>query len=236
MSDRGRYALLSILIPTLRQRETGFRLLSEKLRAQIRRHELENAVEIVSCVDGGEMPTGEKRNWLVAKAQGVFVVGVDDDDEVHPEYVPIIVDTLRRDLTIDCIGITGRITFRDRRSRTFVYSNRFREYRTRKGVYERPPHHLNPIRADIARAYPFEPVWKAEDSDWAMRMSRDGALKRETFVSEELYHYCSRRSWMYQAALDWTEFIRHPLGLQLRNRLRIRRWLRRLRNKTPRAS
>lgn len=236
MSDRGCDVLLSILIPTLEQRVASFCRLSAKLEDQIRRHGLESEVEIVSRVDGGETPTGTKRNRLMADARGAFLVGVDDDDDVHAEYVPILLDVIRRDPTIDCIGIRGRIFFRGRRPRPFVYSTRFREYRTRHGVYERPPHHLNPIRADIARSYPFEPVWKAEDSDWAMRMSRDRALKREVFVDEELYSYNSRRLWVYQAALDRTEFIRHPLGLQLRNRHRIRRWLHRLRRTTPRRS
>ena len=109
--------------------------------------------------------------------------------------------------------------------RHFVSWSRHGGYRTTNGVFLMPANHLNPIRREIALRCAFEPVWKHEDSDWAVRLHRDGALRSETLVSEPIY-YRSRRSWAYQCVVERTERVRHPLGLQLQNRHRVRRWLR----------
>ena len=58
-----------------------------------------------------------------------------------------------------------------------------------------------------------------------MRICRDRALKSEFFVDEVIYYYYSRRSWHYQRLLDLTEPFRHILGLQLANRIRLRKWV-----------
>lgn len=216
--------LLSILIPTLEQRAESFQFIRNKLQQQISGNRLEHEVEILDLVDRGELPTGTKRNLLLERARGEFVVSVDDDDDVHERYVPLIVETLRASPHVDCIGIVGEIRFQGGYPRRFIYSTRYPEYRTQAGVYQRPPHHLNPIRREIASRYQFEPITISEDADWALRLSRDGALRQEAFLDEVIYFYRCRRAWAYQWMVDRTEFIRHPLGLQRVNWLRVRRW------------
>jgi glycosyltransferase involved in cell wall biosynthesis len=228
MASPGTEPLLSILIPTLEQRSADFARIHGELCRQIRMNNLDGAVELLSHTDNGELPTGTKRNELLLRATGEFVASVDDDDAVHPEYVPIIVEALRANPNVDCLGLKGEITFRGTHAHPFICSLRFRGYRMRGGIYERPPHHLNPIRTTIARRYPFEPVRRAEDSDWAYRLSRDGALRQEFFMEQTLYHYRCRRRWAYQATLDHTEFVRHRLGLVRWNQIRFSRWLRSL--------
>lgn len=218
--------LLSILIPTLESRAELFAKIRAKLAGQIRANALEDQVEIVSLQDRGEQSTGAKRNALVERARGEFVASVDDDDDVSDDYVPRIVAELRGHPDVDCVGIKGLIFFRGKHPHSFIYSANFTEYRTAGGVYLRPPHHLNPIRRAIAARYRFEDVSHSEDADWAMRMCRDRALRRESLIDEVIYLYFSRRSWTYQFLVDQTEPIRHPLGLQLVNRLRLKRWLR----------
>jgi hypothetical protein len=218
--------MLSILVPSLHARAESFAQLHSKLTGQVRAQGLEDQVEIVSLVDGGERSAGVKRNELMDRARGEFVASVDDDDDVNQNYVPLILETLKAHPDVDCIGIKGLRFFCGEHPHVFIYSIRFREYRTKNGVYLRPPHHLNPIRREIAARYRFEDVSYSEDADWAMRMCRDRVLRREAFIDDIIYYYYSRRSWTYQHWLDRTERLRHPLGLQLVNRLRFRRWLR----------
>lgn len=212
--------LLSILIPTLESRRELFESLRADLAAQIRQASLENEVEILSLCDKGEMPLGAKRNALIQKAAGEFVVFVDDDDRVSGDYVERISDAIRRRPGIDCVGIRGVITFRGKRPSAFIHSLRYPDYSSRGGVYYRPPYHLNPVRRSIAALYPFLEIRYSEDIEWALRLQRHGALRREEFVDADLYHYRSRRWWFYQWMLDRTESIRHLLGLRLVNRLR----------------
>jgi hypothetical protein len=77
----------------------------------------------------------------------------------------------------------------------------------------------------VAARFPFADVSYAEDAEWALRIARAGALRAEHMLEPILYHYHSRRHWMMQAAIDVTEPVRRPLGLELANRVRARRWL-----------
>lgn len=216
----------SILIPTLEERAAQFQRLSTKLRQQIAEHALENEVEIISFIDKRQHSVGFKRNWLMDQAQGEFTAFVDDDDDVSQEYVSLIDQTIRAHPEIDCIGIKQVITFAEGQQRISIHSLQYTQYFTRGGIYYRPPYHLNPIRRKIAIQYRFEEINYSEDIDWAMRMCRDRALQHEYFIDKILYYYHSQRSWRYQYLLDLTEPVRHALGLQLANRLRIKRWIR----------
>lgn len=213
--------LLSILIPTLDQRVSRFTSLRQSIQGQISSNGLEGEVEILSLRDNGERPTGAKRNTLLAMATGDFVVFVDDDDELSPDYVPILCQALRSRPDVDCIGITGIITFRGTHPRRFVHSLRYTDYRTQDGIYTRPPYHLNPMRRCIAAAYRFREVYYSEDIDWALRIRADARLRSEVFVDSVLYYYHSRRYWAYQWLLDHTEGLRHRLGLRLTNRFQL---------------
>jgi hypothetical protein len=211
--------LLSILIPTLASRRTLFERISATLRGQIHACGWDDRIEIVTLADEGELPTGTKRNLLMQRARGEFIASVDDDDDVSDRYVELVGKALLAHSDVDCLGIRGEITYRGRYRRAFVYSAAYRKYQTVNGVYLRPPHHLNPIRRTIALRFPFLDVRRSEDAEWALRIARAGALQREHFIDHSLYRYYSRRWWLAQWAIDRTERIRHPLGLQLVNRL-----------------
>jgi glycosyltransferase involved in cell wall biosynthesis len=217
--------LFSILIPTLDERRAQFEALRAKLQAQIARAGLREGVEILELCDNRETSLGAKRNALIARAQGDYIAFVDDDDDVSNDYVPRIYNTLREHPEADCLGITGIVLFQRVRPRRFVYSLAYDHYFSRKGVYYRPPYILNPVRRAIALQFPYAAVSFNEDIDWAMRVARARVLKREVMLPEVLYYYYSRRHWFTQDVIDFTEPVRHPLGLQLANRLRVARWL-----------
>ncbi len=225
--------LLSILIPTLESRRPLFDRIHAKLTAQIHAGGWERDVEIVSLCDRGEMTTGAKRNALMDRARGQFIVSVDDDDDVSDRYVGVIGDALRAHPDVDCLGIKGEVTFRGRYRRTFVYSIVHPVYRSERGVYLRPPHHLNPIRRAIAGRYRFLDVRRTEDTEWALQMSRAGVLRNELLIDETLYYYDCHRWWVVQWAIDRTDWIRHPLGLQMVNRFELKRRLARTRPDPP---
>jgi glycosyltransferase involved in cell wall biosynthesis len=219
--------LFSILVPTLYERRARFAELRDKLQGQIDRAGLSEQVEILDLCDNREQSIGAKRNELIARAQGKYIAFVDDDDDVSAEYVPLIYNTLREHPQADCVGITGMVMFRGVHPRRFVYSIAYDHYFSRKGVYYRPPYILNPVRRAVALDFPYAPINFNEDIDWALRVARAGALKREVMLREILYYYHSRRHWLTQSVIDFTEPVRHPLGLQFANRLRVARWLKR---------
>jgi glycosyltransferase involved in cell wall biosynthesis len=213
--------LLSILIPTLEQRKPQFSALCDCLRRQIAENELESKVELLSLCDSGGQSIGTKRNALLDRSTGEFVVFIDDDDDVSTDYVSLVCRAIQIRPDVDCVGIRGCITFRGTHPHPFVHSIRYRDYSSRGGVYTRPPYHLNPIRRSIAASYRFREVNYSEDVDWALRVRQDRHLRSEEFVDAELYYYHSRRCWQYQWLLDRTEGLRHLLGLRLANRFQL---------------
>ena len=215
--------ILSVLIPTLEERAAPFQHIFDKLDAQIRRAEADRDVEVLFDRDNRERCVGSKRNSLVRRAQGQFVAFVDDDDDVSDRYIATICEIIRRRPDIDCIGIKGIITFRGSHPREFTHSLQYEVYSSRRHNYFRPPYHLNPILRSIAVKYPFREVNYSEDIEWCLRLQRARALTCEEFVDQPLYFYKSRRWWIYQLLLDWSEPVRHALGLRLTNRLLLSR-------------
>jgi len=218
--------LFSILIPTLRERRAEFERLEGRLKAQVSAGGMADRVEIVALCDDREQSVGAKRNKLLEMARGEFTAFVDDDDGVHEDYVGLIARALRENPGVDCLGINGLVYFRGVRPKRFVHSARYDRYFSRGGVYYRPPYILNPMRRSIARSVPFEDVSFSEDIDWALRLAEARVWRHEVMLPEVLYHYFCRRRWYVQAAIDFTEPVRHPLGLQCSSRLRLRRTLR----------
>ncbi len=218
--------LLSILTPTLIERRVCFQLLQDKLQRQIREGAFSDHIEHLCFEDNRERSIGYKRNVLMDQAKGKFIVFVDDDDDVSDNYVSLICEVISNNPEIDCIGFRGTITFKGRHPHEFVQSLQYHRFSRKNGVYYRSLMHINPIRRDIAVQYRFEDISYSEDIDWIMGMIRDKTLSRECFIDQTLYFYDSRRQWWYQQLIDVTEDIRQMMGIQMVNRVRLRRWLR----------
>jgi glycosyltransferase involved in cell wall biosynthesis len=228
--------LLSLLIPTLESRQAVFQNLLTTLNVQIRTSSFASQVEVLYELDGGEASIGLKRNNLIARASGLFIAFIDDDDQVGADYIERICTAIEHHPGIDCIGIRGIITFRGAHPHEFIHSIRYGDYFSRHHTYYRPPYHLNPMRREIAARYRFPDASYSEDIDWALRIRCDGALKKEQFIDSTLYYYRSRRAWTYQWLLDWTEGFRHRFGIRLANRLAFQSAIRALTRKTNAAN
>src|SRR5512135_2544699 len=108
---------LSVCICSLHERHATLNVLLNNLRGQARSDE----IEILVASDAGQSPTGAKRSRLVQTAIGEFIVHVDDDDDVHPEYVPKILAAIDRYPTTDAVLIRGRRTHKDGEPIVFDY-------------------------------------------------------------------------------------------------------------------
>ena len=206
--------LLSILIPTLDSRTHLCEQLCDEIKRQLTETNEPAFVEVLTLRDAGIMAVGAKRNQLIGKAQGRFVVFIDDDDTINKNYIKLILEAIRKNEQADCISFVGEITFRGKHPRKMVHSIKNHEWYYNNGEYVRPPCHITPVRRDIAASYRFANKNFAEDMDWTLRMSRDQALKQEVLLDDVLYYYHCRRSYAYQWILDRTQSLRHAVGLR----------------------
>jgi glycosyltransferase involved in cell wall biosynthesis len=181
---------LSILIPTLVERNVMCQQLINELAKQFQATEFENAVEILRFIDDGELTTGTKRNRLLDMALTDYVVFFDDDDWPEPNYVYDIMFALQKEP--DVVGFNGYMTT-DGKQRTPWKISKELPYQTmgrgKDLMYLRFNNHLSPIKKSIAREIGFPDLNHGEDYDYAVRLKRSGLIKTEIYLDKELYHY-----------------------------------------------
>lgn len=210
---------LSICICAIHSRHAAREALIHHLVGQRRSDE----VEILIAADSGQLETGTKRNKLVASAEGAYIVHVDDDDRVSDNYVGSILQAIDDSPGVDAIlirgvriqqgviqslqpvGIIGRVPPMSRPNSTvqlFDYRIGGKEAEVTQGVLWRSPGHLCPIRASIAKAVPFEPLWSCEDLRWAEKLRPHlRTAVRAGIPGEVLYHYL----WDPAKQLPWMQ-------------------------------
>lgn len=133
----------------------------------------------------GENSTGAKRNELLSRAIGDYVVYVDDDDDITNDYVDKIVINCTG---VDAIGIRGWYTCDGHSYREFDTSIYYVNKDT-PSMYIRHVNHICPIRRDIAQQMKFPEITFGEDSSYSEQLRTSGLLKTENKVDELIYHY-----------------------------------------------
>jgi len=171
---------LSILICTLEARHVLLKRLMHRLNPQ-----LNDQVEVLIESDNGKRSIGNKRNMLLKKATGDYVSFIDDDDLVSYGYVRRIFEALKSEP--DCCGITGIVTFSNKKPRIFMHSRKNRRWYFKDNIYYRPPNHINPIRRKIALKIGFPDVNRGEDRDFSSKVFK--LLKSEKYIEPPIYFY-----------------------------------------------
>ncbi len=181
--------LLTICVPSLTKRK---RLL-DRLIACLREQPRFCDVELLVDADDGQQTTGTKRNQLVARAKGAYIVHIDDDDLVSPRYLEAVLAAVDQHPGVDVILIRGqrRVTGRHGGSRTyFDYRLHVREGLREQNAVWRTPSHLCPLRADIAKTLVFPEITLGEDLQWSTQLrSRLQTSARAGDPRELLYFY-----------------------------------------------
>lgn len=142
-------------------------------------------VEIIVDIDNGEISVGKKRQRLLEKSKGRYVVFVDDDDLISPKYVPNILTAI--DANPDVVGITGQITTDGMFPKKFIHSLKYREWSEDQCAYYRNPNHLNPVKREFALQTGFIDLNCGEDRDYSKRLLP--MLKTEIFIPDIIYFY-----------------------------------------------
>jgi hypothetical protein len=78
--------LLSILIPSVPPRKKYLNKLLFEIQNQIVNNNLHDKVEVIVYIDDFEKSVGEKRNIMIEKSKGKYIVIIDDDDWISDNY------------------------------------------------------------------------------------------------------------------------------------------------------
>jgi glycosyltransferase involved in cell wall biosynthesis len=175
---------LSILICSIFERKNMFDRLIAELRRQAKSYSTD--VEILYEIDGGLIATGTKRNELLRRSCGEYIVFVDDDDTVNESYVELILTAIED--KPDCVGFRGKIFWEND---WFIFHNSIQNQiwscdKEKKTMFDNISH-INPIKRSIAIQQLFPDKFWGEDNGWLSTVRTK--LKREKFLYSVMYHY-----------------------------------------------
>jgi glycosyltransferase involved in cell wall biosynthesis len=160
--------------------------LLKSLNAQLQFLRPLNNVEILTCIDNKQRTTGAKRQELLQRAKGEYVVYIDDDDEVMSHYIFEMVKACKKGM--DCVAIKGHMTTdggqwiewrlsKDYDNVTIVENG--------KQVYLRRTNHITAVKKSIALFAGFMNLSNGEDKYYSERLD----LKTEAKIDLPMYHY-----------------------------------------------
>lgn len=173
---------LSILICSIEERKEVLNELLLNLKKQINDTGNKSNVEILLEIDGGEKSIGSKRQSLLDRARGEYIVFIDDDDRISNFYVEKILKAVNK--KPDCIGFRGRF-------KNWLFTN---SLSIQEKMFDGKQHfshicHINPIKKYIAAKFKFEDRFFEEDKIWLNSVLNSKLLKTEVFINEEMYFY-----------------------------------------------
>ena len=183
----------SILIPTIKCRTEKFTKLYLELLKQIQSNHLHAKVEVLFDLDHQENKVGFKRNRLLTQSRGQYISYIDDDDDISPNYVKLIYDTLIKNPNCDCVSLAGVMRTPGKADQDFIHSLKYqqaigKQLHGRRMIYS-PVFHLNPIKKSIASQFKFPEYNFNEDTAWAAALNKSGLLKQEAVLDQSLYFY-----------------------------------------------
>lgn len=172
---------LSILVATMPSRKELLDSLLGILHPQINNRE---AVELI--IDYSmDYNIGTKRNKLLEKAEGEYIVYIDDDDHISDNYIELILKVI--DEKPDCIGICGIISTNGGNIKKWFISKQYKKWYEEDNIYYRTPNHISPVKREIAMKAMFPEIHHGEDFEYSMRILP--FLIKEIIIEQELYHY-----------------------------------------------
>ncbi len=174
---------LSILIPSLPERTALLSAQLARLSAQMR-----PGVEIIVNIDARDITLGAKENRLLRSARGKYVVFVDDDDAVRPNYLEKIFEGIEKDVDIVQIQTDyyvnddwmALITFKLEQAPFWWQS-------ASSTLYLRSCAKFCPHKRDIALQVMFEDINSIEDQNYARGL--DKLCKTEHLIDTPVYEY-----------------------------------------------
>lgn len=188
--------ILSILIPTLPERDAMLQTLVDEIISQsqylLAALQTDKVEILTDTRPRGTVTTGQKRNDLIARATGLYTWFIDDDDMILPHSLPAILHACKNDADVICIdgfmttdnNPASRVPFEMRLGHPYKSATR-----NGKEIYLRPPNHLCPIKRSIALQVPFSNKNVQEDYEYCMQLAALGLCKTQHIIPTPVYHY-----------------------------------------------
>ena len=181
--------LLSLLIPTVTRHLPFFNELWTELCRQIGDRK---DVELLAFVDNRALSIGSKRSTLLNLVRGQWMVFIDSDDLVSPNFIEAITSALLANPLTDLLLYQTRVFTPGKPDYICHYDKEIsKDSRYWEGnpptAYYGPPAHHHVWRSELAKPFAFIDANVGEDFDWVQRVSP--LVKTQHKIEQVLYHY-----------------------------------------------
>lgn len=179
---------LSILVCSVHTRyKTFLPKIQDQLYDQYNRLEPtdQDKVEIMVLTDNKKMMLGYKRNTMVDIAQGRYIVFVDDDDRIAPDYIAELLKGIKSDA--DCIVFQAEVSLNGEPSKICYYSKDVKRDYNHKDGYYRIPNHICCVKRKVSLKSTFPNVLYGEDAGYGKVLLP--FIKTEHKINKVLYYY-----------------------------------------------
>jgi glycosyltransferase involved in cell wall biosynthesis len=177
---------LAILIPTLPEPESQKYL--QRLNAILDPQIAKYTGQVTKIIDerGRHIPTGTKRNDMIAYCDADYMAFCDCDDVISKHYVKRLMEGI--DKGVDVVTFCGFMLTNGAHKVDFIIKLG-ENYEERGGKYYRWPNHLCCFKRELVDKIKFPPIWNGEDYAWSRKIHDLGILKTEHHITEQLYTY-----------------------------------------------
>lgn len=182
---------LSILICSLLERKQQCAKLLKSLKSQISQWP-SGTVEVIVELDNRERTIGAKRNALLDRSTGDYVVFVDDDDTVSSDYVSELLVGISNGY--DAICVQGLFTINgDKTTESPFIDTPYGPHTVSivngRQRFLRGLQHLDAIKREIATSVRFPDSSFTEDYTWGTELERTGKVKTWYSIDHPVYFY-----------------------------------------------
>lgn len=179
---------LSILVPSVAERRNTFLPKSlDMLYGQLEGlpKYIQDDVEIIYLIDNKTIMLGDKRNLLVDMAKGEYIVFVDCDDRIEPDYIETLYEATKSN--VDSIVFLASVSLNGETPKICRYSKDYNQDYNTATEYHRIPNHIPCIKKEVSKKVTFPSLKSAEDSGYSKLLRPH--LKTEFKIDKVLYHY-----------------------------------------------
>lgn len=158
----------------------------EKLYAELNRQKTDE-VEVLFEEDNKQISVGAKRQKLLRRAKGDYIVFFDSDDWPSMFYVDDILKALL--FEPDCVGFEINMTTNGVKPQVCCHSLRYPVWKENVDGYDyvRNVTHFNPVRRKLALKVGFPDLRYGEDKWYSDRVTK--LCKHEVFIAKRMFHY-----------------------------------------------
>lgn len=180
--------LLTIMIPTTIDRRALFEPLIMELWEQIFNNNAQHLVNIIYEEDDKQISVGAKRQKLLERATGEYVVGFDSDDWPADTYIADILAVLIKHQDVDHVGFLEQCNIDGKQSLS-IFSIQHLKWEENAYGYDhiRCANPKSVIKRSKAIQVGFQDLRYGEDRIFSEAITP--LLSIEVFIDKVLYHY-----------------------------------------------